>query len=97
MPTGYYTLLEFIEAVNNEMLNVLSIVSMKILKEYVKYNIQREGWYFDRDSEDTTIDGFGWIPRFKLSLSSLNMCIIRSVYGSVSDTNGPSLPDVTND
>ena len=36
MPTGYYTLLEFIVIVNNEMLNVLSIVSMKILKEYVK-------------------------------------------------------------
>ena len=59
MPTGNYTLLEFIEAVNNEMLNVLSIVSMKIEKEYVKFNVQREGWYFDNDSDNTTIDGFG--------------------------------------
>ena len=42
MSTGNYTLLEFIEAVNSEMLNVLSIVSMKILKEYVKFNVQRE-------------------------------------------------------
>ena len=59
MPTGNYTLLEFIEAVNNEMLNVLSIVSMKIEKEYVTFNVQREGWYFDNDSDNTTIDGFG--------------------------------------
>ena len=36
MSTGYYTFLEFIEAVNNEMFIVLSIVSMKIEKENVK-------------------------------------------------------------
>ena len=74
MPTGYYTLLEFIEAVNNEMLNVLSIVSMKILKEYVKYNIQREGWYFDRESDNTTIDGFGWTPGSNY-LYPLSICV----------------------
>ena len=97
MPTGYYTFLEFIESIGREMVKVLSIVSMKIEKEYVTFNVQREGWYFDHDSDNTTIDGFGWTPRFKLSLSTLNMCIIRSVYSSVYDTDGPSLPDVTND
>ena len=60
MPTRYYTFLEFIEAVGSDMLNVLSIVSMKIEKEYVTFNVKKEGWYFDRVSEDTTIDGFGW-------------------------------------
>ena len=60
MPTRYYTFLEFIEVVNNEMVMVLSIVSMKIEKEYVTFNVQKEGWYFDHKSEDTTIDGFGW-------------------------------------
>ena len=58
----YYTFLEFIEVVNNKMFIVLSIVSMKIEKKYVTFNIQKEGWYFDRESEDTTIDGFGWTP-----------------------------------
>ena len=96
MPTGYYTLLEFIEVVNNEMLNVLSIVSMKILKEYVKYNIQREGWYFDRDSDNTTIDGFGWTPGSNC-LHPYISWMERSADSSVYDTNGPSLPDVTND
>ena len=59
MPTRYYTFLEFIEAVGSEMVMVLSIVSMKIEKECVTFNVQKEGWYFDRESEDTTIDGFG--------------------------------------
>ena len=59
MPTGNYTLLEFIEVVNNKMFIVLSIVSIMIENEYVTFNVQREGWYFDRESEDTTIDGFG--------------------------------------
>ena len=59
MPTRYYTFLEFIEAVGSEMVMMLSIVSMKIEKECVTFNVQKEGWYFDRESEDTTIDGFG--------------------------------------
>ena len=62
MFSEYYTFLEFIEVVNNKMFIVLSIVLMKIEKEYVTFNIQREGWYYDRESEDTTIDGFGWTP-----------------------------------
>ena len=62
MPTRYYTFLEFIEAVGSEMVMMLSIVSMKIEKECVTFNVQKEGWYFDRESEDTTIDGFGWTP-----------------------------------
>ena len=36
MSTGYYTIIEFIEAVNSEMVMMLSIVSMKIEKVYVK-------------------------------------------------------------
>ena len=59
MFSEYYTFLEFIVVVNNKMFIVLSIISMKIEKKYVTFNIQREGWYFDRESEDTTIDGFG--------------------------------------
>ena len=62
MFSEYNTFLEFIVVVNNKMFIVLSIVSMKIEKKYVTFNIQREGWYFDRESEDTTIDGFGWTP-----------------------------------
>ena len=37
MFSEYYTFLKFIEAVNNEMVMVLSIVSMKIEKEYLIY------------------------------------------------------------
>ena len=48
---------------------------------------------FDRESEDMTMNGFGWTPWFKLSPSTLNMCIIRSLYGSVYDTNCLFLPD----
>ena len=62
MFTEYYTFLGFIEAVGSEMVKVLSIVSIMIENEYVTFNVQREGWYFDRESEDTTIDGFGWTP-----------------------------------
>ena len=36
MPTGNHTFLKFIVIVNNGMVMVLSIVSMKIEKEYVK-------------------------------------------------------------
>ena len=75
------------------MVNVLSIVSMTIEDKCVKFNVQGEGWYFERDSDNTTIDGFGWTPWFKLSLSTLNMCIIRSLYGSAYDPNSPSLLD----
>ena len=79
------------------MVNVLSIVSMTIEDKCVTFNVQGEGWYFERDSDNTTIDGFGWTPWFKLSLSTLNMYVIRSLYGSLYDPNGLSLPDVTND
>ena len=43
MFSEYNTFLEFIEVVNNKMFIVLSIVSMKIEKEYVTFNVQREG------------------------------------------------------
>ena len=94
MPQGYYyTFSKFIEAVCSEMVNVLPFVSMTIEDKYVTFNVQRERWYIDFDSDNTTIDGFGWTPWFKLSLSTLNMCIIRSLYGFVYDPNSPSLPD----
>ena len=93
MFSEYNTFLEFIEVVNNKMFIVLFIVSMKIEKEYVAFNVQRERRFFDFDSDNTTIDGFGWTPWFKLSLSTLNMCIIRSLYGSAYHPNSPSLPD----
>ena len=39
-------------------------------------------------------DRWIWLDsRFKLSLSTLNSCIISSLYGFVYDPNGPSLPD----
>ena len=56
MPTDYYTFFEYIEAVDSEMVNVLPLVSMTIEEEYVKFNVKGELWYFDRDSDDTTID-----------------------------------------
>ena len=56
MPTYYYTFSQFIDAVGSEMVNVLHLVSMMIEEEYVKFNVQGELWYFDRDSDDTTID-----------------------------------------
>ena len=89
----YYTFSKFIEAVCSEMVNVLPFVSMTIEDKYVAFNVQRERWFFDFDSDNTTIDGFGWTPWFKLSLSTLNMCIIRSLYGSAYDPNSPSLLD----
>ena len=58
MSTGYYTFLEFIEAVSSEMVMMLSIVSMMIEEENVKLNDWEHGWYFDRDSDNTAIDGF---------------------------------------
>ena len=62
MFTGYYSFLKFIEAAGSEMVKVLSLVSIMIENEYVTFNVQREGWYFDRESEDTTIDGFDRTP-----------------------------------
>ena len=76
------------------MTKVLPLVSMTVKDRYVQFNV--DGWYFDRESEDTTIDGFGWTPWFKLSPSTHNLCIERSVDG-VFDPNGPSVPDSTND
>ena len=56
MPTYYYTFSQFIDAVGSEMVNVLHLVSMMIEEEYVKFNVQGELWYFDRVSNDTTIN-----------------------------------------
>ena len=94
--TGYYTYLEFIEAVGSEMVKVVPLVSMTIEEEYVKFNVQGEGWYFDRTSDNTTMDSFGWTQWFKLSPFTQNLCIERPVDGSVFDLNGPFLSDVTN-
>ena len=63
----------------------------------MKHNVQEHGWYFERDSDNTTIDGIDWTPWFKLFLSTLNMCIKRSLYGSVYDLNDLFLHDVTSD
>ena len=56
MPTYYYTFSEFIDAVGCEMVKVFPLVSITIEEEYVKFNVKGELWYFDRDSDDTTID-----------------------------------------
>ena len=60
---------------DSEMVKVLPFVSMTIEEENVKFNVQEYGWYFDNDSDNTTIDNIDWTPGFKLSLSTLNMCI----------------------
>ena len=75
IPTGYYTYLEFIEAVGVELSKVITTISMTIEDKYVKFNVEGSEWYFDRDTTDTTIDGFGWTPWFKLSPSTQNLCI----------------------
>ena len=62
IPIGYYTYLEFIEAVGVELNKVITTISMTIEDKYVKFNVEGSGWYFDRDTTDTTIDGFGWTP-----------------------------------
>ena len=67
MLTGYFTFSEFIEALGSEMVNVLPLVLMTIEKEYVKYDIIGELWYFDCECDDTTMNGFGKTPWFKLS------------------------------
>ena len=96
MPTGYYTFSKFIEAVGVEMVKVLPLILMTIEDDHVSFNDQSNSWYFDRISVDTTIDGFGWTPWFKLSPSTHNLCIERPV-DTVFDTSKPSLPDATND
>ena len=60
---------------DSEMVKVLPFVSMTIEEECVKFSVQEHGWYFDSDSDNTTIDNIGYTPWFKLSLSTLNMCI----------------------
>ena len=97
MPTGYYTFFGFIEAVGVEIVKVLPLISMTIEDDHVRFNDQsNESWYFDRTSIDTTIDGFGWTPWFKLSPSTRNLCIEHPVE-TIFDISGPSLPDTTND
>lgn len=78
------------------MVNILSLVSMTINEDHVRFNNQFNSWSFDRASIDTIIDGFGWIPWFKLSPSTENLCIERSVE-NVLDLSGPSLPYVKNE
>ena len=95
IPTGYYTYLEFIEAVGTELNKVITTISITIEDKYVKFNVEGNGWYFDRDTTDTTIDGFGWTPWFKLSPSTQNLCIKQPVDEEF-DINGSSLPDKTN-
>ena len=85
-PTGYYSFLEFIEAVGSEMVKVLSIISMMIEEEYVTFNVQKERWYFDRESEDTTIDGFDRTPGSNY-LHPYISWLERFVNGSVYDNN----------
>ena len=58
MPTYYYTFSEFIDAVGSEMVKMLLLVSMTIEEEYVKFNVQKELWYFDRVSNNITMDDF---------------------------------------
>ena len=99
MPTGYYTFSEFIEAVGVEMVKVLPLVSVTISEDHASFNITKNSvppWYFDRVSFDTTIDGFGWTPWFKLSPSVQNLCIERPVETQF-DPSGANAPDATND
>ena len=98
MPTGYYTFFGFIEAVGVEIVKVLPLISMTIEDDHVRFNDQsNESWYFDRTSIDTTIDGFGWTPWFKLSPSTHNLCIERPVESQFDPANSDSPPDATND
>ena len=70
---------------------------MTFQEDHACFNITfDELWYFDRISDDKTIDGFGWTPWFKLSPFVHNLCIERPVE-SVFDLSGPNLPDPTND
>ena len=47
---------------DSEMVKVLPFVSMTIEEENVKFNVQEHGWYFDSDSDNTTIDNIDWTP-----------------------------------
>ena len=67
------------EAVCVELGKVITLVSITIQDEYMILNVQEEDWYFDRESDNTNIDGFGWTPWFKLSPSTQNLCIERSI------------------
>ena len=96
LPVGYYTFSEFIEAVGAEMVKVLPLTSMTIEDDHVRFNVQADGWYFDRSSVDTTIDGFGWTPWFKLASTVRNLCIERPVETSF-NPESDSPPDMTND
>ena len=40
IPTGYYTYIEFIEAVGTELDKVITTVSMTIEDKYVKFNVE---------------------------------------------------------
>ena len=56
---------------------------MMIEDNYVTFNVQEEGFYFNQTSDDTTMDGFGWTMWFIMSPSVHNLCIERSVDDSV--------------
>ena len=43
MPTGYYTNLEFIEAVSSEMAKVLPLILITIEDMFVEFNVQGQG------------------------------------------------------
>ena len=43
MPTGFYTNLEFIEAVSSDMVKVLSLVLITIEDMFAEFNVQGQG------------------------------------------------------
>ena len=43
IPTGYYTYLEFIEAVGTELNKVITTISITIEDKYVKFNVEGSG------------------------------------------------------
>ena len=73
----------FIKAVGNEMVKVLPLEYMMTEEKNVRIIVVGEGWNFDRASDNMTIDKFEWTPWFKLSPSVRNLCIERTVDGSV--------------
>ena len=47
----------------NEMMNMFPLVSLTFdEEEYVRFNVQEEGWYFDLESVDMMLDRFDWTP-----------------------------------
>ena len=44
-----------------ETVMVLSQVSMTIEEEYARFNVQEDRRFFDRESVDTTMDGWIWL------------------------------------